>query len=113
MKLESGIRNLPVRAVPDHVAAGEVDVAEERRNNKDLPVAAHRQDPLQVGDCCRHGYLVGDNQLAHHMILVVIQFHDLRDHAIAIRALTKYTVFIDFLSVLLVQQHGDLSVIFR
>ncbi len=84
MKLESGIRNLPVGAVPDYVAAGEVDVTEERRYNKHLPVAAHRQDPLQVGDCCRHGYLVGGNQLAHHVILVVIQLHDLRDHAIAV-----------------------------
>jgi hypothetical protein len=83
-KLESRVRNLSVRAVPDHVAASEVGVPEERRNNENLPVAAHRQDSLQVGNCCRHGYLVCDNQLAHHMILVIIQFHDLRDHTIAV-----------------------------
>jgi hypothetical protein len=84
MKLESGIRNLPVGAVPDIVAAGGVDVAEERCNNKHLPVAAHCQDPLQVGDCRRHGCLVGYDELAHHVVLVVLQLCDLRDHAIAV-----------------------------
>jgi hypothetical protein len=77
MKLESRVRNLPVSAVPGIVTAGEVGVAEERCNDKHLPVAAHCQDPLQVGDCRRHGYLVGHDELAHHVKLVVLQLCNL------------------------------------
>jgi hypothetical protein len=73
MKLESRVRNLPVSAVPGIVTAGEVDVAEERCYDKHLSVAAHCQDPLQVGDCCRHGYLVGHDELTHHVKFVVLQ----------------------------------------
>ncbi len=71
-QLPSCIRYQPVSAVAGLSTAGGVDKAEERCNNEDLPIAADSQDPLEVGNGRRHGDLVGHDELAHHVELVVL-----------------------------------------
>ncbi len=93
MKLHGRVWDEPVCAVAGFTTAGELDEAKERGNNEDqtkekkippknikkynnedLAVAADSKDPLQIGDCRRHGNLVSYNKLAHHVVFFVFQF---------------------------------------
>ncbi len=76
--------NQPVGIVSGFAAAGKVDEAEEWRNNEDLPVAAHSQDPLQVCDHRSHGNLMSHYELTHHVVLLIFEFHNLRGDAITV-----------------------------
>ncbi len=65
-------------------AAELVDVAEEGSDDRDLPPTTDRQDPLKVCDSGRHGNLVSNDDLTHHVVLVVRQLGDGSNDAVAI-----------------------------
>ncbi len=85
VELQRRVRDEAVGAVRCLVTTGEVYKAEKRSDNKDPPVATDSKDPLHVCDRCRHGDLVGHDELTHHMVFVVFQLRNLRNNTIAIR----------------------------
>jgi hypothetical protein len=84
-----------VSTVSGFSAAGVVDEAKERSDDEHFPVTADGQDPLEVGDGRRHGDLVGHNDLAHHVELVVREFGNLSNNSITIKA--RFTLNFKFI----------------
>jgi hypothetical protein len=84
-QLGGRVRDRPVGAVSGNFAAGFVDVAKERGDDRHLPVAADSQNPLEIGDGRRHGDFVSDDDFTNYVEFVVGEFDDLGNNTIAVR----------------------------
>jgi len=77
VELHGRVRDEAVDAVCSLSTTCSIEVAEKRSNDVNSPLATDGQNPFQIGDRRRQGDLVGHDELAHHMVPVVVQLCDL------------------------------------